>query len=389
MIFAKPPLILHVIHHLYIGGMENGLINLINQLPSDQFRHAIVCIEDYSEFRNRITREDVEVFALNRSDAGVWKLRWKIFSLCRRLKPALVHTRNMSGLDALLPARLAGVPYCVHGEHGWDVDNLDGHKRKPLWLRRLHAPLVNRYVAVSRDLKRYLQEMVGIPGTKISQIYNGVDVERFAPASAKPLAWLPSEFRHEQLIRIGTVGRLQAVKDQACLLRAFSILLEKAPSLGATARLIIVGDGPLRVELKQLAIQLRIDRLCFFAGARNDIPQVLQSLDLFVLPSLNEGISNTILEAMASGLPVLATAVGGNVELIEQGESGSLFDAGDAEQLSKFMFAYISNQARRNAESVTARHVAVSRYSLNTMLVNYGEMYQQLLRTTGGSKTHS
>lgn len=373
------PLILHVIHHLFMGGMENGLVNLINRLPAGQFRHAVLCIEDYSGFRNRIARADVDVYALHRSRIGVWKMRWEIYRLCRRLKPALVHTRNMSGLDALLPARLAGVPHCVHGEHGWDVDNLDGRKKKPLWLRRLHAPLVDRYITVSRDLQHFLQERVGIRADKISQIYNGVDTERFAPAGRKPPAWLPAGFRDEQLIRIGTVGRLQAVKDQASLLRAFAALLEREPGLRASVRLIVVGDGPLREDLRQLAARLGIAGLSFFAGAREDIPQVLLGLDLFVLPSLNEGISNTLLEAMASGLPVLASAVGGNVELVEQGRSGSLFAPGDIQGLSALLADYIHNQAWRQTQSAAARHDAVARYSLDAMMLNYRKLYQQLL----------
>lgn len=166
---AAPPLVLHVIHHLVTGGMENGLVNLIGTIPPAAFRHAIVCIEDFSDFRDRLTDPRVDVIALHRSRIGIWRLRRDFYRLCRRLWPAIVHTRNLSGLDALLPALLAD-------------------------LRALAAAL-------------------GIA----------------------ELAWLP--------------------------------------------------------------------------GTRADIPAVLRAFDVFVLPSLNEGISNTILEAMATGLPVVATAV--------------------------------------------------------------------------------
>src|SRR5512138_1059979 len=105
------PLILHVIHHLYVGGMENALVNLVNRLPASRFRHAIACIDDYSDFRMRLTRDDVELIALRRPDVGVWRMRRVIFALCRRLRPMVVHTRNLSGRDALLPARAAGVSH--------------------------------------------------------------------------------------------------------------------------------------------------------------------------------------------------------------------------------------------------------------------------------------
>ena len=152
----EPPLVLHVIHHLTTGGLENGLVNLINAMPRTAFRHAIACIEDYSSFRDRLADPSVEVVALHRSRIGVWRMRRELFRLFRRLKPAIVHTRNLSGLDAQLPARAAGVRRIVHGEHGWDVDDIHGTGRRPALLRRLHAPLVDRYITVSKDLERYL-----------------------------------------------------------------------------------------------------------------------------------------------------------------------------------------------------------------------------------------
>jgi glycosyltransferase involved in cell wall biosynthesis len=155
--------------------MENGVVNLINNLPAERFRHAVACIESFSDFRQRIERTDVDVVALQRSLVGASGVRREIFRLCRRLRPALVHSRNQSGLDALLPARLAGVRRSVHSEHGWDIDNLDGSQWKPKLLRRLHSPLVDEYIAVSKDLQRFLAQRIGIAPHRITQIYNGVD----------------------------------------------------------------------------------------------------------------------------------------------------------------------------------------------------------------------
>ena len=157
-----------------MGGMENNLVNLINRMPASSFRHAIACVEDFTDFRSRLVKPDVEVFALHRSRIGVQRLRLELFRLCRRLRPRIVHSRNRSGLDVLLPARLAGVRYRVHGEHGWDVGDLLGESRKLLLLRRLHAPLVSRYITVSKDLERYLTRRVGVAAGRVTQIYNGV-----------------------------------------------------------------------------------------------------------------------------------------------------------------------------------------------------------------------
>ena len=193
------------------------------------------------------------------------------------------------------------------------MSDLEGARFKPALLRRLHAPLIDRYITVSKDLERYLVRRAHVAPARITQIYNGVDIARFAPAIGKPASVLPDGFAPEGTVVIGTVGRIEPVKDQATLLRAFAELGRTHPALAANARLAVVGNGPLLGELRELAATLGIAGVTWFPGAQDNVPDVLRSFDIFVLPSLNEGISNTILEAMASGLPVIATAAGGNV----------------------------------------------------------------------------
>jgi sugar transferase (PEP-CTERM/EpsH1 system associated) len=378
---AAPPLVLHVIHHLVVGGMENGLVNLINRMPPQRFRHAIACVEDYSDFRQRLQRPDVEVFALKRSRIGVWALRRELYQLCKRLRPALVHTRGQSGLDALLPARLAGVRHSVHGEHGWDVGDLHGQARKPVVLRRLHSPLVDRYVTVSKDLERYLIDRVHIGASRITQIYNGVDTERFAPAAADFMAPWPSGFAAADSFVIGTVGRIQAVKDQATLVRAFAALVGRDPDLRRRLRLAIVGDGPLFTELKQLVADLGVADLAWLPGSLHDTSAAMRALDVFVLPSLNEGISNTILEAMASGVPVLATDVGGNPELVEAERTGRLFTPGDVAALTRLLTNYVADTALVRRHAHQARERAVEQFGLAGMVGRYQAVYDELCRT--------
>ncbi len=323
---SSPPLIAHVIHHLVMGGMENGLVNLLNRIPSSRYRQCVICAEDFSNFRDRITSRDVEVFALHKSGLtriGLYRAMLKLF---RQLRPTIVHSRNLSGLDALPAAWIAGVPIRIHGEHGWDVTDLEGTRLRPRLLRRAHSPMVHRYIAVSQDLQRYLVRNIGISPARITQIYNGVDIARFAPAGTQSADLLPPHFRGPEKVVIGAVGRLQSVKDPLTLVRGVAELLRREPALRYVVRLTIIGDGPLRDALRKCVADEGIADLTWLPGARNDVAEIYRCLDIFVLPSLREGVSNTLLEAMASGLPVIATAVGGNPELVVDNVSGFLIE---------------------------------------------------------------
>jgi sugar transferase (PEP-CTERM/EpsH1 system associated) len=373
------PLVVHVIHHFVVGGMENGIVSLINHMPPTLFRHLIVCIEDFSDFRHRLDGSDTEVIALHRSRIGAWRMRYRLFKLFRRLRPALVHSRNQSGLDALLPARLAGVPHCLHGEHGWDVHDLHGRSLKEIVLRRLHAPLVGGYITVSRSLQRYLVRQVGIRPGRIQTICNGVDTTAFQPREPRPSHLLPEGFAAEGAVVIGTVGRLQPVKDQATLLRAFACLVNERGEGDVDARLVVVGDGPLCDALPALARELGIADKTWFAGDRGDIAQVLRVMDVFVLPSLAEGISNTLLEAMATALPLLATRVGGNVELVKEAVNGSLFEAGDVSTLACLLASYVADPGMRRGQGDRSRVIAEEQFSLRRMVESYQSTYERLV----------
>lgn len=371
-------LILHVLHHLVTGGMENGLVNLINHLPESRWRHRVLCIEDFSEFRDRIRRPDVDVIALHRSKIGTWALRRRIFDECRACRPVIVHTRGLSGLDALPPAWLAGKNVRVHSEHGWDVDNLDGTRLRPALLRRLHSAFVDRYVTVSKDIESYLRGRVGIASSRIEQIYNGVDIDRFQPRQGQRSGALPPEFAGPGTLLIGTVGRLQRVKDQGTLLNAVARLGERRPDLAARLRVAIVGGGPMQGALQREAVALGVAQQTWFAGSVNNVPEILSSFDVFVLPSLMEGTSNTLLEAMACALPVLATKVGGNVELVREGVYGHFFEPRDAGGLASLLERYADDMTIVQTQGHAAREMAVREFSLPAMIRRYGELYESV-----------
>lgn len=372
------PLVAHVLYRFDVGGLENGVVNLINQLPAQRFRHAVIAMTEVSGFRRRVLRDDVQFFAMNKPPGQSLKLAPAMFSLLRRLAPAVVHTRNLAALEMTLPAACAGVPVRIHGEHGWDTSDPDGRSRKFRLVRRVYRPFVHRYVALSRHLRRYLVDGVGVPDERIEQIYNGVDTTRFAPPRERG-AIDGSPFAAPGLWLVGTVGRLQAVKDQVLLARAFVRALELDPLARERMRLVMAGDGPLRPQVEQVLREGGVASLAWLAGSRDDVPQVLRGLDAFVLPSLAEGISNTVLEAMATGLPIVATAVGGNVELLEDGVTGRLVPAANVETMAQAMLDDWRDPAAARARGAAARAAVQQRFSLDAMVATYGELYQRLL----------
>jgi sugar transferase (PEP-CTERM/EpsH1 system associated) len=373
---GEPPLIAHVLYHLIMGGLENGLVNLVNRIPYDRYRHAIVCMAYYSDFRLRIRRPDVEVHALGVHERGVHKASPDLLRLFRRLRPAIVHSRNLAGLDGLLPAVLAGVPYRIHGEHGWELSDLAGENRKHRWNRRLHAPLVSRYIALSRHQESYLIDSVGIAPRRIEQIYNGVDVERFRPRRDSDPA--PSPFPPDGDTRvIGTVGRMQGVKDPMNLVEAFLYLRTTRPDLAPRARLVMIGDGPLReTALARLEAGGASDA-AWLPGAREDVAEQLRGFDVFALPSKAEGISNTILEAMATGLPMAVTRVGGNSELVLENATGFLVPPDDPQALAAALARYLEDPRLAQIHGANGRARAEAEFSLDRMVDRYLSVYDR------------
>ena len=374
------PLVMHVVYRFDVGGLENGVVNLINHMPRHAYRHGVLALTEVSDaFKRRILRDDVLTYALHKPPGQGFWLYPRMIRLLRELRPAVVHTRNLAALEMVVPAALAGVPARVHGEHGRDIEDLDGSVRHYQWMRRAYRPFVNHYVALSRDLSGYMDKQVGVPGDRLTQIYNGVDAQRFAPVpeGSHQIAGCPFGAPAHWLV--GTVGRMQAVKDQLTLARAFVLALQRQPSLRETLRLVMIGDGPLRSQAQSLLDAAGVAELCWLPGERNDVADIMRGLHCFVLPSLSEGVSNTILEAMACGLPVLATDVGGNPELVSPGRTGELVPAADPQALADALLGLAQNPQRAAQLGRAGRAEVERRFSMAAMVASYQGLYDRLL----------
>ncbi len=378
-ITRQPPLVAHIIHRLDYGGLENGLVNLINRIPPERYHHAVICLTDFNpEFRRRIQRPDVTVYALHKRNGQDWRLYGRCWALLRRLRPAIVHTRNLATLEMQALAWLAGISARVHGEHGWDCDPALMNPRHH-WLRRGLRPWVGHYIALSGEIATYLETGVGVVPARISRIINGVDTQRFYPDCGSERSALPSGFAPLGTRVIGTVGRLELVKDQPNLVRAFIHLMQTVPDARDQLRLAIIVDGSLRTEIEGLLAAADLRKQVWLAGSRDDVPSLLRSFDLFVLPSRAEGISNTILEAMACGLPVVATAVGGNTELVADGETGRLVPASDSVALATAIRAYVEDSDLLARHGAAGRQRVERQFSMDAMMQAYVDVYDTVL----------
>jgi sugar transferase (PEP-CTERM/EpsH1 system associated) len=371
--------VVHVVYSFSVGGLENVVVQLINRLPADQFEHVVMSLTTISDFKNRITQPDVRFIELHKQPGHAIPLYPRIYKLLRELRPDVVHTCNLAALEITPLAWLARVPLRIHAEHGWDAHDPQGLNPRYQRLRKLYKPFVSHYVAVSSDLDDYLAHAIGVPASRRSLIANGVDTNAFCPPTVpvEPAHGCPFVPGHHWMI--GTVGRMQTVKNQPLLARAFVGLLQARPELSALVRLVIVGEGPLREEVENILQAANMLDLAWLPGARDDVVEVLQMLDVFVLPSQAEGTSCTLQEAMACGLPVVATAVGGSPALVLEGVTGYLVPPNNEQAMTAAVDTCFSSPQQMRAFGLAARATALAQFGIDVMLNRYRALLQRSL----------
>ena len=300
--------------------------------------------------------------------AGRFNFQW--FRACLRLlrkeHVALIHAHEFSAiLCGWIVAMLAGVPFVatVHGK------NYFWEKLR----RRVVYRLVSRHgtvIAVSKDLKQFICDTVGVPEKRVEVIYNGV-----APAQMitdEEIQTCKAELEVSGCYPLlGVVGSLYPVKGHRFLLEAMPEILRRWPN----ARLLVIGRGELDVALKEQVEQLAVGANVHFLGMRQDVPRLLSVLDVFILPSLSEGLSLALLEAMASGKPVVATRVGGNPELIDHGRTGFLIQPEDGKDLAAHLLNLLSDPGMMQQFGRQASERVQQHFSMGQMVDRYRDLY--------------
>jgi sugar transferase (PEP-CTERM/EpsH1 system associated) len=378
--YEPPPLrVLHVLDHLDTGGTEYGVLKVVNGFPQTQFDSRICVMRgsntelvNSAALRGRIFHAGG---ASEGSQMGILRLG-RIF---RAWRPHIVHSRNWGAIEAIPAARWTNVPVAIHSEHGYELDMLKGLPLRRRLLRRGFYHMADAVFAVSRDLSSYHARQVGWNNGRISTIYNGVDTNRFAPRTTDRRLIREQFGLPEGRFVIGMAGRLVAIKSYPTVLKAAVKLLE----MGYDISVLVVGAGPERKALEQGASQL--GERAIFLGERHDLPVLYNAMDVFVQSSICEGMSNTLLEAMASGVPVVATRVGGNPELVQDETTGFLFSPGDVAALGTKLALLAKSPSLCQQLGESARQRAQTEFGLSQMLAAYERLYMSLAARRGWS----
>ena len=365
--------VMHVVFTFHPGGMELGVLKLVNGLDRRRIQSAI-CSTRPGGGLAPLLASHVPLFELRRREGNDLRLVWEMCRLFRRERPHIVHTHAWGTLlEGLIASRLAGVPIVVHGEHG----TLQLHRRQRLFQRYAWAR-VDRLLSVSTRLAERMAHELAFPPDRIQTIHNGVELSRFQGRITREEARRTLALPLDTPV-VGAVGRLVPVKDHRCLVEAIAALGRD----GLHPMIVIAGEGPERHAIQERAAALGIEGQLRLLGHRDDVDTVLAALDVFVLPSRSEGLNNTILEAMAAGLPVVATRVGGADEMVIDGGTGLLVAPGSPEKIGDAVKSLLSNLPLKVAMGKAGRTRAETDFDLNRTVLKYERMYTDLARESG------
>ncbi len=370
----RPLRLMHVLDRLDLGGTEKAVMKLVRGLEPELFEHYICALRGAAAAQDEWA-SGVTVVHAGREGAAFQFNVFRLARIMRKLRPAIVHSRNWGGIEAVVAARFAGVPVAIHSEHGYELDMAAGLPFHRRLLRHGAYRMASAVAVVTNDLRNYHAAQAWWTPEAINVVYNGVDGQEFSPQPQ-----VRDTVRHRlgippNALVVGSVGRIVPLKDFMTLLKAAEALVPETPSL----YVLLVGSGAELPRLQSYVANSReLAGRVVFPGAVDGVAELLNAMDIFVLPTLMEGMSNTLLEALAVGLPVVATRVGGNPEVVAEGECGYLFPPQDVPELIS-QLRTLSRDSRLRADfGRAARERALRHFSLEGMLRRYRDLYINL-----------
>lgn len=359
-----PLMVAHLVYSFNIGGLERVIANLINSSDDNKVRHVIITLVPEYDFVPSLA-SDISVYCLDKKPGNDLGSHLRLFKLLRKLKPDVLHSYNFGTIEYHITAFCARIAKRIHAEHGRDGEYDVQTRRRRTLVRKLAIPFINHFVVVSPDLYQWAKEDLRIKEPKLQLVLNGIDTQTFACERAPVVGGN---------VTFITVGRLAPIKNQSLLINAFDQLI-KSPSVVNTVKLVIVGEGPLYQELAQQIENKSLEDSVFLLGARSDVQELLKQADVFVLSSNYEAMPMTVLEAMASGLPVICTDVGGVRNIVKDLQTGLLVPAANSAALAAAMKKAIEDKLEMAAISSKAKAVVNEKYSVNAMKRHYENLY--------------
>ena len=362
--------VLHLVHRLTFGGAERVLVNYLN--GSQKHRHVIGSFFPADSFADEINNSEVSLVNLDKRVGNDLRIPFRLAAICRKFDVDVIHCQGWGTyLEGLLCAGvLQRRTKFVFAFHGKTISDLGPLPRRRKLVQRLGSFLGDGVITPSEEMKRDYAREIGIDSKKITVIHNGVDTDLFSPATDDKSVRREFGIGPDEVV-IGSVARLDPVKNFPGLLRTFFMAVEK----GLSARLLIVGDGPQMKELRILAGKIGCAGSILFAGRRSDVPQCLRAMDIYVQPSFYEGFSMTILEALSTGLPVIAYNVGGTYEMVRDGYNGMLLNDQENNTLAQAMLQLARNPPRRQAMGRKGRALIKENFSLAGMIRQYDRLF--------------
>jgi sugar transferase (PEP-CTERM/EpsH1 system associated) len=353
--------VVHLVTSLNVGGLERVVLDLCRFLDRDRFDPRVLCLREAGSLAPRFAELGIPVESLDCPERAKGRTLLRLLRRLRALRPQVVHSHNLSSnFFGAVAGRLARVPLVLHTKHGrgWYP-----HGLRHLAMSRFACWLDDYLIPVSEDSAACARQIERVPAAKLRVIRNGIDLSQFPVAARRPDAAASWRVIH--------VARLNLIKDQPTLLRAARLIADVEPRF----HLDIVGDGEARQELQALHLELGLADHVYFLGMRDDVAALLGTADLFVLSSTSEGISLTLLEAMAAGLPVVATDVGGNREVVVAGETGLLVLPSSPPALAEAMLTLLRDPARSWQMGAAGRRRAEEEFDLRRVVARYEELY--------------
>ncbi|MGC2110618.1 MAG: glycosyltransferase [Candidatus Korobacteraceae bacterium] len=366
---------MHVLDRLDVGGTEKAMMKMIGGLEPDLFEHYICTLRGTTNAAKQWT-SGVTLLNAGREGAAFQFNVPRLVRVMKAVRPMIVHSRNWGGIEAIVAARLAGVPVSLHSEHGYELDMRSGLPLHRRLLRHFVYRMGSAVATVTEELRNYHAAQAWWKPQTMNVLYNGVDGHEFSPQPQVRDAVRRQLGIPVDAVVVGSVGRMVALKDFMSLLKAAKVLVMEIPKL----HIILVGSGPELSALREYVASCdQLAERVVFPGTVDNVADLLNAMDIFVLPTLMEGMSNTLLEALAVGLPVIATRVGGNPEVVAEGVCGHLFAPQDVPGLASLLRTLLRDSRVRAEFGRAARERALREFSLEAMVRRYRDLYIDLI----------